>query len=104
MPDRFDQYPTPDPLERVLTSERLARVEAELRDANHRLTGLEGELKISNDLLDRLVKLAEAKDVRDTHLAQENAAWFRSVFSKEVILPIVTAIAGLLTGWAGTHL
>lgn len=104
MPDRAEQYPTPDPLERVLTSERLSRVETELRDANRRLTSVEGELKITNDLLERLVKLAEAKDQRDTHLAAESAAWFRSILSKEVLLPIVTAIAGVLAGWGGTHL
>lgn len=88
-------------VERALVSDRLDRVE-------DRLAHLEGLALSSDRRLARLVELAEARDAREVeearwHREQEaaRATWLRSVVSREVLVPLAAALAGLVGGHWG---
>lgn len=98
------QFPTPDEVERALTSDRLQRVEA-------RLEGLEQVARASDSKLERLVELSERRDKREEARAEREAdeqkasrQWLRSLVSREVIIPLLGVLGGLVAGSAGRSL
>jgi len=90
-------------VERALVSDRLDRLLESICD-------LKGLARASDTRLGRLVELAESRERREEEEArwrrQQEAArttWLRSVVSREVLVPLVTALAGLAAGAVGVR-
>lgn len=85
----------------TLTVERLGCVE-------ERLGRVEDVVRASDAKLARLVELGERRDRREEEAAAaelaertERGRWLRSLLSREVVIPLVAAIGGLVTGGIG---
>lgn len=85
-----------------------AKLANELDNINERLGKLENVAITSDGRLAQLVELEQRRDRREEALAKseiqerrERGTWLRSIASKEVAIPLVSAIGSAILTWAG---